>query len=148
MSSENLGRPLFCATCRKQPQWVCVRATMPATVCCHDCGVYVQNSTMEGAKQAWNNIQHALMHMEAKPSAPGLSVMVSYRHDINDYVVRVGTKAQLDRPLPLEVDATCYRADGVKHSKRAIESVVTKMSSAPAFIAWMAQGGVTVERVQ
>lgn len=115
-----------------------------ATVECQACGVSVRAATRASAQENWNRIQGALTYS----ALPGLSVIISYRHDICDYAVRVGTIAQIDKPTPMEIGATCYRADNVKHSQEVIASGARRCRNAAGFIAWMAQGGVRLEACQ
>lgn len=145
MSTENI-HPVSCV-CGAVPlstrgfngsSWQCRVSCMP-------CGISTgRGDDMPYAVKTWNRIQAAL----APKAAPDLSVIVSFRNDVNDYVVRVGTMAQIDKPMPIEISSTCYRADRVHLNASLIQAGARRYRHAPAFISWMAQGGVNLERVQ
>lgn len=146
MSSENV----YPSDCECGNRAVSTRvftgASWQCRVQCMSCGIVAgKGDDLVYATKLWNRLQAGLA---AKPAAPDLSVIVSFRNDITDYVVRVGTMAQLDKPMSFEIGATCYRADRVSLKDTFIQAGARRYRNAPTFIAWMAQGGVTLERMQ
>lgn len=112
---------------------------------CASCGIVVgKGDDLPYAISLWNSLQPS-----QEPHEEGISVIASYRNDIRDYVVRVGTKKQIDNKLHLEFGATCYRADGVNLNDRTITEAAKRCGNISGFLTMMKEcGGVTLELVQ
>lgn len=127
-------------------------SSLDVNISCERCRHGLHRTFTQDAIKAWNDVMEAIkgsgIVSTAPKAAPDLSVIVSFRNDVNDYVVRVGTMAQIDKPMPVEISSTCYRADRVHLNASLIQDGARRYRNAPAFIAWMAQGGVNLERVQ
>ena len=96
MSSENV----YPSDCECGNRAVSTRvftgASWQCRVQCMNCGIVAgKGDDLAYATKLWNRLQAGLV---ANPAGHDLSVIVSFRNDINDYVVRVGTKAQIDKP--------------------------------------------------